>query len=228
MIISLSGLKGSGKTTVSNYLQEYHLFQELSFASTLKDVVASMFNFDRDILEGANEYTRSKREEIDPWWSEKLGIPDFSMRKALTHIGTDILRNKFNDNIWIYAIERKLMHILESNPYSNIVISDTRFVAERNFLSKFNTKFVLIKRGLSPDWYNSAFIYNLADPLDKEHIKSQMLNEDPADNPNIFNLNIHASEYEHIGLKYDYVLYNIDFEPLYLDIDQIVQTHLGE
>ena len=52
MLIGVVGLIGSGKGTVSDRLVEQHGYQKDSFAKSLKDAVASMFNWDRNLLEG--------------------------------------------------------------------------------------------------------------------------------------------------------------------------------
>ena len=74
MIIGISGLIGSGKNTCADFIKEilpeYH-FEYLSFAARLKDMVAVLFNWDREMLEGKTEKSRAWRMEPDPFWSEK-------------------------------------------------------------------------------------------------------------------------------------------------------------
>ena len=45
MLIGVVGLIGSGKGTVSDRLVEQHGYQKDSFAKSLKDAVAAMFNW---------------------------------------------------------------------------------------------------------------------------------------------------------------------------------------
>jgi len=52
MLIGLVGLIGSGKNTVAERLVTHHGFKRDSFAKSLKDAVSSMFNCDREMLEG--------------------------------------------------------------------------------------------------------------------------------------------------------------------------------
>ena len=52
MLIGVVGLISSGKGTVADRLVEKHGYQKDSFAKSLKDAVASMFNWDRSMLEG--------------------------------------------------------------------------------------------------------------------------------------------------------------------------------
>ena len=73
MLIGVVGLIGSGKGTVSDRLAEKHGFRKDSFAKSLKDAVSSMFNWDREMLEGKTESSRHWREQPDKFWSEKFG-----------------------------------------------------------------------------------------------------------------------------------------------------------
>lgn len=48
MIISISGLIGSGKDTIADYLVITHGFRRESWAGALKDAVSVVFGWDRD------------------------------------------------------------------------------------------------------------------------------------------------------------------------------------
>ena len=52
MIIGICGLIGSGKDTIADYLVTNYNFKKLSFADKLKDSVATMFDWDRELLDG--------------------------------------------------------------------------------------------------------------------------------------------------------------------------------
>ena len=52
MLVGVVGLIGSGKDTVSERLVQKHNFKKDSFAKSLKDAVANIFNWDRELLEG--------------------------------------------------------------------------------------------------------------------------------------------------------------------------------
>ena len=51
MIVGITGLIGSGKDTVANYLVTQHDFKRLSFASSVKDMLTAVFGWDRELLE---------------------------------------------------------------------------------------------------------------------------------------------------------------------------------
>ena len=137
MIIGLCGAQGSGKDTVANILITEYGFVKLTFASTLKDVVAILFSWPRDLLEGLTEESRLWRETVDDFWSAKLSISGFTPRKALQMIGTDLFRLHFNNDIWISIVENKISAMLKNNPNINIVISDCRFANEFSLIKQF-------------------------------------------------------------------------------------------
>jgi len=137
MIIGLCGSQGSGKDTVANILVSDYGFIKLTFASTLKDIVAILFSWPRDLLEGLTEESRIWRETVDDFWSEKLSIPNFTPRKALQIIGTDLFRIHFNNDIWTNILGKKISIVLKNNPNTNIVISDCRFTNEFSLIKQF-------------------------------------------------------------------------------------------
>ena len=98
MIVGLVGLIGSGKGTVGDMLISEG-FKHESFAAPLKDAAASIFYWNRDSLEGVTPESRAWRERVDTWWSEHLGIPNFTPRLALQLLGTEVFRNHFHQDI---------------------------------------------------------------------------------------------------------------------------------
>ena len=125
MIIGFCGLIGSGKDTAADYLVNFHGFKRESFANTLKDAVAAVFGWDRELLEGRTNSAREWREQIDPWWSERLDMPNLTPRLVLQLWGTEVCRRAFHDDIWIASVENKLRKTKD-----NIVITDCRFPNE--------------------------------------------------------------------------------------------------
>lgn len=151
MIIGICGLIGSGKGTVAEYLEKEKGFVHLSFAEKLKDAVSVIFGWDRDMLEGATPESRAERELVDPWWSNRLDIPNLSPRLALQLIGTEAMRNHFADNIWVAATERLI------DLYEDVVISDVRFPNEIAMIkSKSDSHMWQVWRGDAPHWWELA------------------------------------------------------------------------
>ena len=90
-IVGICGLIGNGKDTAAGFLLDEG-FTQISFAGVLKDIVALIFDWDRELLEGHSDESRIWRETVDKWWANRLDIHDFTPRKALTMIGTDTMR----------------------------------------------------------------------------------------------------------------------------------------
>lgn len=204
MIISISGLIGSGKDTVANFLVEKYGFHRESWAGTLKDAVSSIFGWDRILLEGTTEESRLWRETVDEWWSNKLGMT-ITPRFVLQNFGTNVCRNNFHDNIWVASLENKLRKTTK-----NIVISDSRFPNEVESVKKLNGLAWRIKRGPDPEWV--------------EEIKTlKSLDEFKSRYPDI-----HASEYASVNLAYDNVIYNnYTIHKLHDTISNLVEYHLA-
>jgi hypothetical protein len=152
-IISLSGLAGAGKDTVADFLCSQYGYQRISFAAPLKDVCAAIFGWDREMLEGRTKEARSEREVPDTFWSDRLDRPDFSPRRALQELGTDVLRTHFHPDIWLAAFEHR---VARAGPEARFVITDCRFENELACLRKLGAAIWWIWRGLPPTWWNAA------------------------------------------------------------------------
>jgi len=153
VLLCVCGFQGSGKDTYSNYLVSNYDFVKFSFASATKDILSTLFGWDRAMLEGDTQESREFRETVDLWWSEKLGIPELTPRKTLQLIGTELFRKKFNSDIWVNCVEKKIISQIHLNPNSNIVVSDCRFPNEIKMLKDLGFKLIHIKRNL-PTWFN--------------------------------------------------------------------------
>lgn len=154
MIIGLSGLIGSGKNTAADYLKRSHGYTQLAFADALKDTVGNIFRWPRHLLEGDTDESRIFRETIDQWWSQRLGIKNFTPRYALQHIGTDVFRQHFSDSIWILSVESKIAD-LQEHGYS-VVVTDVRFPNEMSALRSLGARSLLISPVQKPAWYDVA------------------------------------------------------------------------
>ena len=150
MIIGVCGLIGSGKGTVSDILIEERGFIKVSFADSLKDVVASVFSWDRALLEGDTDESREWREQVDQWWSVKLDIPNVTPRWVLQQWGTEGGRDAFHQDIWIRSLERKMFQ----NPDANYVIPDTRFPNEVDMIQNLGGQVWRVRRGADPRWFS--------------------------------------------------------------------------
>lgn len=151
-IIGLVGLIGSGKGTVGDLLVQKHGFIQESFAKPLKDAVALIFNWPRDLLEGNTDEGREWRNVEDVFWSAQLG-KSMTPRLALQLFGTEAGRNVFGENIWTSALINRLL------PLHNYVITDVRFDNEVKAIRRAGGIIVRIKRGPEPGWMESAQLW---------------------------------------------------------------------
>jgi hypothetical protein len=151
-IISLSGLAGAGKDSVADYLCAEHGYERISFAAVLKDCCAAIFGWDREMIEGRTAEAREKREYVDEWWSARLGIEGFTPRKALQQLGTDVMRTHFHPDIWLAALERRIL----ARPGGKFVITDCRFPNELACLRRLGAVIWWIRRGVTPPWWSAA------------------------------------------------------------------------
>jgi hypothetical protein len=149
MFVGILGFIGSGKGTVGDILSDVG-FEKISFASHLKDVTSVMFGWDRNLLEGDTDESREFREEVDPFWSDKLGRK-FTPRLALQLMGTEVGRNVFGENIWIHSLENKIKDVSK-----HYVVTDVRFQNEIDWIRKQKGILIEIRRGKLPLWYNVA------------------------------------------------------------------------
>ena len=109
MIIGICGFAGSGKNTAADYLVDRYKFKQQSYAASLKDAASSIFNWDRNLLEGKTNESREWRETVDTWWAARLGWPDLTPRKVLQQFGTNVCRDHFHQDIWVSSLENKLL-----------------------------------------------------------------------------------------------------------------------
>ena len=168
MLIGLVGLIGSGKDTVAERLITHHGYKRDSFAKSLKDAVSSMFNWDRELLEGNTSESRKWREQPDTFWSEKMG-KEITPRWVLQYFGTEVMRQGMYDAIWVDSVIGRYKG-------DKTVISDTRFQNEIKTIKAHGGIVVLVKREEIPtreemqkqgihqsewDWVGSDFDYTI-------------------------------------------------------------------
>ena len=193
MILGVTGLIGSGKDTVADYLCTFHGFKRVSFAASLKDAVSNVFGWDRELLEGTTKTSREWREQKDVWWSARLKM-DITPRWVLQYWGTEVLRNHFHTDIWVASVENKLRQSTD-----NIVITDCRFANEVNAIKSAGGTTMRIIRGEQPEWYDAAVSFNKGEVKNMSWSLSKI---------KLDKLGVHASEYSSVGLDYDYYIEN--------------------
>ena len=199
MIIGICGLIGSGKGSVGDILVEQG-YTKVSFADKLKDGVATIFGYDRSMLEGNTDESRSWREQTDEFWSKETGRT-ITPRIVLQEFGTDCMRNGYYDGVWVSLLKQQIL----DNP-GDYVIPDVRFRNEQDMIRELSGQIWRVQRGDVPEWYGCAMLDNTTGGNLMEAY------------------DIHSSEYKWIDLnnKFDTTIYNNN------TLDQLKQLVLNE
>lgn len=153
MIIGICGLIGSGKGSVGDILVEKG-YTKVSFADKLKDGVATIFGYNRAMLEGDTDESRSWREQTDEFWSKETGRT-ITPRIILQEFGTDCMRNGYYDGVWVSLLKQQIL----DNP-GDYVIPDVRFRNEQDMIRELGGEIWRVQRGDVPEWYGCAMLDN--------------------------------------------------------------------
>ena len=188
MIIGLVGFIGAGKGSIADLLVDRHDYVKESFANSVKDACATIFGWNRAMLEGDTQESRAWREQPDEWWSKKLGR-ELSPRLALQLMGTEAGRDVFHPDLWVHTAMRRC----ENAPYHNYVIADVRFPNEIDAIRNSGGKIIRVRRGPDPVWWGEALATNRS----KHHNMMAQYYPD-----------VHYSEWAWIGCDYDISLTN--------------------
>lgn len=164
--ICLFGYQGVGKDTIANILVNEYGYTKLAFATKVKDIVSIIFGWDRKMVEGNTKESREWREQVDEFWSDKLGITDFTPRKALQMIGTDVFRNHFHNDIWTLIIENEIKKL----GTEKIVITDCRFENEYNLLKDLGFHMIKVDSTIFGDKQNKHASNQYIDTFEYEKI----------------------------------------------------------
>lgn len=190
MIVGLLGFIGSGKGTVGDILAERG-FIPVSFASTLKDVTADLFGWERVLLEGNTEFSRQFREQPDPFWSREFG-KEFTPRLALQLMGTEVGRKVFHPDFWVIKAKQQ-MHTMMATGVENFVFTDVRFPNEMDMIHSEGGFLIEVQRGFQPHWVSVAAKANRGD------YKAEQF---------MIQSGVHESEWRRIGADVDFVVDN--------------------
>jgi len=207
MIIGITGLISSGKGTVADILVNEHNFTKLSFADKLKDGVATIFGWDRAMLEGDITESRNWRETVDEFWTRETGR-EITPRLVLQEFGTDCMRNGFYDGVWVSLVKQEIIN----NPQNNYIIPDVRFPNEIQIIKSLDGEIWNVRRGELPDWWGYAI-------QDNNNSDSTLMKD--------YHPEIHQSEWRWIEKdeQFDRIIQNDDtVKTLYSKISDTLST----
>ena len=184
-----------------------------AFAGPLKDLCASIFGWERTLLEGDTVESRDFRETPDMFWTKKLGVPNFTPRLALQLIGTDVLRKNFSQDIWLNSLEYRIRK--QNNNAPCTVISDARFRNELDLIKEMGGVVIWVQRGDLPEWFETASHAH-------ENAVSRKIMETKY-------RDVHESEWNWAGYPVDYIINNNGtLEDLSEHVEKIRDWQTGE
>lgn len=140
-IIGISGLAGSGKDTVADYLLHNTGFVKVSLADPIKRFAMDVWEFTEEQLFGASKYRNA------PDFRYRIPNPDgvldpdvfLTPRHVLQHVGTEGAR-AIDGDVWIRYAIRTAQRLLEDSDF----IYSQRDGLERNPAAGGETKAVII------------------------------------------------------------------------------------
>jgi hypothetical protein len=125
-LIGITGNIGSGKDTVGEAIAGWfrHEIVKLSFATRLKQMLATMLDVPYEMMEGVTEHSRQWREEK----FEDLGC---SPRDLMLTLGTEWGRDMVHPDVWVLLVQDQFDHgITPAGAY----FTDVRFENEAKWI----------------------------------------------------------------------------------------------
>jgi dephospho-CoA kinase len=182
VIIGFCGKAGHGKDTMANYIVElfknHHHIKINNFAKPLKDFAKSI------------GFTESQLYDPDKKDTEINEHYDVTARKALQFIGTDLMRNQFNENVWTNAMAQDIINARHA-AVEIYIVTDVRYNNEAILLRDFGAyifKVVKIDNDSNPSsnaknnflssWMSKLFPKSWFYENAKPHVSEQGIRED--------------------------------------------------
>lgn len=119
-IYLISGLAGSGKSTVGTFISETLGIQNFSLSDSLKEIMVDISNLFGQKLKLEDLYDVVEKTKY---------------RKQMQILGTDILRNKIDEDVFNKLLEKKV------DKTKSFVIDDLRFINEYEYWKDFAKKY---------------------------------------------------------------------------------------
>jgi hypothetical protein len=146
-VYGITGRAGCGKSTFAAALGRGRSHTRLAFADPLREVALAIF--------GCAYRTQEEKAATDAFWSERLGDDWSTGRKILQRLGTEVGRQTINTDIWLHAMDRRLLAILAqvkagtlSRPI--VTIEDVRFANEAKYVHDIGGTLIHLERSDQP------------------------------------------------------------------------------
>jgi hypothetical protein len=136
-IILINGLPRSGKDTMADYLVKYHDYKKISFADSLKDIIAVSLDISRETLDNFKNDDVQLRFQETNGYNEKL----MNFRTLLQRFGTEATKPIFGNDIWSRLLYEKIM----KSEHNKFVVPDFRFLIEYVPSNNYKLKTILVK-----------------------------------------------------------------------------------
>jgi len=133
-IILINGLPRAGKDTVADFLVNNFNFTKMSFAETMKVILAKTFGISVEYLEVLKNDTVNNTLFLN----EK---PFINFRQILQNFGNEGIKPVFGESVWADLLYKKV----KEHPNDFIVVPDFRFLVEYKPSDEYNIITVLIK-----------------------------------------------------------------------------------
>lgn len=121
-VIGFGHKMGTGKDTAADTLVQNHGYANVKYADKLKELCASLFGWNRDLLEDPQF-----KDMKDDFWN-------ITPRRALQIVGTEAMRNNVRDDIWVKSLE---LQIRTGSYHSRYVVTDVRFPNEADAIRQW-------------------------------------------------------------------------------------------
>lgn len=145
-IVLLAGLKGSGKNTVANFLQERleqngRKVKQFALADELRRLMSILnpivgYQYDADaygcICHGVELEKLTYNQAIEAYGYDKAKFKFPEMRRLLQVFGSDVARDQISDTIWVDQLVKQLHVFYHEGGYGDehekvALVTDVRF-----------------------------------------------------------------------------------------------------
>lgn len=163
MLIGLTGVAHSGKSTIADILTDFYGFKQYYFASGVKQALYNMNPLIRRTVSSGyyGQTIHLPLQEIvdDLGWDEAKKIP--MVRELLQRMGTEAGRDIHGKNVWVDKTFKQMLKECEwdwkyhddkltKHAITDIVIPDLRFDNEAERIKHHGGIIIRVDRGLKP------------------------------------------------------------------------------